>query len=64
MANLNSTLLKTVPVLVPPRPIQDLYEEQVAVMAELIEVLSEQNTKLKAARNLLLPRLMSGQITI
>jgi type I restriction enzyme, S subunit len=63
MPNLNSTVLKSVPVLVPPRGLQDLYAEQVEPIAEHIGLLSEQNTKLKAARDLLLPRLLSGEIT-
>lgn len=64
MLNLNATLLKSVPVLIPPRPLQDLYAEQVQPMVELVESLSEQNTKLMSARNLLLPRLMSGEIAV
>jgi type I restriction enzyme, S subunit len=64
MLNLNATLLKSVPVLVPPPPLQDLYVEQVQPMYELIELLSEQNTKLKIARDLLLPQLMSGKVEV
>jgi type I restriction enzyme, S subunit len=64
MPNLNSTLVKSVPVLVPDRLLQDLYVEQIEPIAELIEVLSEQNTKAKAARDLLLPRLMNGELII
>jgi type I restriction enzyme, S subunit len=64
MLNLNATLLKSVPVLVPPRSLQALYTEQVQPMTGLIELLSEQNTKLKFARDLLLPRLMKGEIAV
>jgi type I restriction enzyme S subunit len=64
LLNLNSTVLKSVPILVPPRPLQDLYAAQVQPIGNLIELLSEQNSKLKAARDLLLPRLMSGEVEV
>jgi type I restriction enzyme S subunit len=64
MLNLNSSVLKSVPVLVAPTRLQDLYSDQVEPMAHLVELLSEQSQKLRAARDLLLPRLMSGEITV
>jgi type I restriction enzyme S subunit len=33
-------------------------------MADMIETLAVQNQKLRAARDLLLPRLMSGEISL
>jgi len=64
MPNLNGTVLKSVPILVAPRRLQDLYAEQTEPMAEMIETLAEQNQKLRAARDLLLPRLMSGELVV
>jgi type I restriction enzyme S subunit len=64
MLNLNSSVLKSVPVLVAPRRLQDVYAAQVEPMAHMVELLSEQNQKLRAARDLLLPRLMSGEIAV
>ena len=64
MLNLNASVLRTVPVLVPPRVLQDLFADHVLPASTLIEVLSEQNGKLRAARDLLLPRLMSGEIAV
>jgi type I restriction enzyme S subunit len=64
MSNLNSTVLKSVPVLVPPRPLQELYAAHLQPIGDLVELLSEQNSKLKAARDLLLPRLMSGEVEV
>ena len=64
MPNLNSTILKSVPVLVPPRRLQDLYVDYVEPMFAMNEALSEQNQKLKVARDLLLPRLMSSEIAV
>jgi len=64
MPNLNATLMRSVPVLVALRRLQDYYAEQVSPQAEMIEVLDDQNQKLRAARDLLLPRLMSGEIAV
>jgi type I restriction enzyme S subunit len=64
MLNLNSSVLKSVPVLVAPRHLQDVYADQVEPMAHMVELLSEQNQGLRTARDLLLPRLMSGEIPL
>lgn len=64
MPNLNSTVLRSVPILVGTRRLQDLYAEHVEPFTEMIELLDDENKKLRAARDLLLPRLMTGQITI
>jgi type I restriction enzyme S subunit len=64
MPNLNSSVLKSVPVLVAPRRLQDLYSDHVEPVARMVELLSEQNQKLKAARDLLLPRLISGEVPV
>ena len=41
----------------------ELFEETVAPMLTQVGNLMQQNQKLRAARDLLLPRLMSGEIT-
>jgi type I restriction enzyme, S subunit len=64
MPNLNGTVLKSVPILVPPRDLQDRYTNFVGPITEQIEILADQARKLRAARDLLLPRLMSGQIEV
>ena len=64
MPNLNGTVLKSVPILVAPRSLQDRYAEFVAPITDQIETLAEQTQKLRTARDLLLPRLMAGQIEI
>lgn len=64
MPNLSAGALKTVPIGVAPRALQEHYAEQVGDIRDMIEVLDEQNQKLRTARDLLLPRLMSGEITI
>jgi len=64
MPNLNATVLRSVPVLVARRRLQDLYASQVDPVAEMCEVLNQQNERLRTARDLLLPRLMSGEIAV
>lgn len=64
LPNLNSTILRSVPVIVPPRPIQELYAAQVHPIASQIEALSAYSDKLAEARDLLLPRLMSGEVEV
>ncbi|MBK7767430.1 MAG: hypothetical protein IPI44_15845 [Sulfuritalea sp.] len=56
--------MKSVPILVASRGLQDIYAEHVEITRGMIEVLEEQNQKLRAARDLLLPRLMSGEIAV
>lgn len=64
MPNLNSTILRSVPVLVPPRRLQDLFAAQVDPIGDQIELLSAYSSKLCAARDLLLPRLVSGEVEV
>jgi type I restriction enzyme, S subunit len=64
MPNLNATIIAGVPLLVPPRTLQRQYAEHVEPMFEMIETLADQTQKLRVARDLLLPRLMSGEIAV
>ena len=64
MLNLSAAALKPVPVLVPSRTLQEMYAEQIEFVRGMVEVLNEQNQKLRAARDLLLPRLMSGALAV
>jgi type I restriction enzyme S subunit len=63
MPNLSAAVMRSIPLLVATRVLQDTYAEQVEPLFEMRETLYEQNEKLCAARNLLLPRLMSGAIS-
>ena len=56
--------MASVPLLVPPHTLQHQYAENVEPMFEMVETLDDQNQKLRAARDLLLPRLMSGEIAV
>jgi len=64
MPNLNATVLRSVLILVAGRRLQDHYADQVEPLTEMCEVLDEQNQRLRAVRDLLLPRLMSGEIAV
>jgi type I restriction enzyme S subunit len=51
-------------VLVPPAHLATLFDEATAPLFQQIHVLDQQNDKLAEARDLLLPRLMNGEITV
>jgi type I restriction enzyme S subunit len=53
-----------VEVLIPPRPITTAFDAFASPIFEQIANLNDQNQKLRAARDLLLPRLMSGEIAV
>ena len=49
-------------IVVPPKRLAALFDEQATILLKQIRVLKQQNQKLRTARDLLLPRLMSGEI--
>jgi len=51
-------------VLVSPRSLVQQFEDVAEPSFRQVSVLMEQNDKLRAARDLLLPRLMSGEIAV
>jgi type I restriction enzyme S subunit len=55
---------KLIPFMVPDGKNVRLFEESVAPMFRQVGNLLEQNERLRAARDLLLPRLMSGEIAV
>ena len=55
---------KLIPFMVPDEKKVRLFEEVVAPMFHQVANLMEQHEKLRAARDLLLPRLMSGEIAV
>jgi type I restriction enzyme, S subunit len=52
------------PILIPPRKVAVAFGETVESQFKLIDTLVEQNQKLIQARDLLLPRLMNGEIAV
>ncbi len=51
-------------VLVPPKNLLTAFDEFATPLFEQMETLTQQNQKLRAARDLLLPRLISGEIIV
>jgi type I restriction enzyme S subunit len=62
--NANARVLACAEMHVPPHRLQSIFHEFVEPLVDEREVLQLQNQKLKAARDLLLPRLMSGEICV
>jgi type I restriction enzyme S subunit len=56
--------LNRIPVIVPPRLLRDEFQSIVSALFSQRFVLRAQNDKLRTARDLLLPRLMSGEIAL
>ena len=64
MPNLSASALQDVPLPLPPRKLQDRFAELAGDVGDQIDMLDEQCRKLRAARDLLLPRLMSGELVV
>lgn len=62
--NANAKVLAGAEILVPPQRVQTAFDESVGPLVDQREVLACLNQKLRAARDNLLPRLMSGQVTV
>jgi type I restriction enzyme, S subunit len=62
--NANAKILSAVKILVPPQNIQRLFREYVEPIKDLCEISQIQNQQLRKARDLLLPRLMNGEIAV
>ncbi len=62
--NANARVLASAELFVPKPQLQRIFREFVGPLVDEREVLQVQNEKLTSARDLLLPRLMSGEITI
>lgn len=61
---INSKVVKAMPVLLPTKKALRDYKKDVENDFNLVQYLLKQNTKLREARNILLPRLMNGQIEV
>ena len=57
-------VFKRLPITVPQQPISAQFDEQVRPMHDMILVLERSNRSLSASRDLLLPRLISGQLSV
>lgn len=61
---INQESLKSLRILWPSENVIEEFNEKVESLMKLIFVLAKQNTKLQEARNILLPKLMNGQIEV
>jgi len=61
---INQESLKSLRILWPSENVIKDFNEKVESLMKLIFVLAKQNTKLREARDILLPRLMSGEIVV
>ncbi len=57
-------LMVKYPVAIPPKGLLTGFSETISAITDQLKVLGFQNRKLKAARDLLLPRLMSGEMAV
>lgn len=64
MPNLSAGAMSGVPIMVPPLTLQREYDEIAGSWAEFSASLIEANTNLGAQRELLLPRLISGELSV
>jgi type I restriction enzyme S subunit len=64
MPNLSAGVVASVPVMVPAVALQKRYSEMVEPMAELQTTLADANDHLSTSRDLLLPRLISGELSV
>lgn len=61
---LNRTYAHSLPVLQPSNDVAEAFERLVRPVFEQVQQLTEQNAKLNRTRDLLLPKLMSGQLDV
>ena len=64
MPNINKSKFSAIPVVIPSRQILDQFSSVVVPNIDQIEQLTVMNDRLARARDLILPRLMNGKITI
>ncbi len=64
MVNVNKHKFSSIPIIIPSKKLIDLFGQIVKASFEQIEKLSLTNLKLAQARDLLLPRLMNGEIAV
>jgi type I restriction enzyme S subunit len=64
MPNVNKSKFSVMPIMIPDKKIVSLFDEAVMSNFVQIETLSIMNEKLQQARDLLLPRLMNGEIPV
>lgn len=64
VSGIRQSELRNIPIFIPPRSIQDLAEPILMPLAELKAMLDESVTTLRRTRDLLLPKLLSGEVDV
>lgn len=64
MPRANWKVLERFPVLVPPEALLQVFDNLIAPIVSQLRTLALTNRKLRAARDLLLPKLMSGEVAV
>ena len=60
----NAQVLTSYPVVIPPQELQKSFDDKVQSLLDYREILQQKNTNLRTTRDLLLPRLISGEINV
>ncbi|MGB3197968.1 MAG: restriction endonuclease subunit S, partial [Saprospiraceae bacterium] len=61
---INSKIVKAMPVLLPPKSVIQEFGQKAKPSFQMIKTLLKQNSKLREARDILLPKLINGQIAV
>ena len=61
---INSDSMKSLPLIVPDKSSLSCFNKAVSPLVKKIFAMAKQNRHLEIARNLLLPKLMSGEIEV
>lgn len=62
--NISQQVIKAFKMVLPAKGLLDAFSESVCPLFDQIETLQRMNTNLKKARDLLLPRLMNGEVSV
>ena len=57
-------VLTKMPVIIPTSDLREHFQQNIGTIAELIGVLVVKNTNLRTQRDILLPKLISGEIDV
>ena len=60
----SASVITDVDIAIPSRPILDNFEQYVSIIRRKMNILLEQNTNLRRTRDLLLPKLVNGEIEV
>ena len=63
-ANVSLSVLSSAPVIMPIKVVLDDFNQQLTPITNLVDRLREKNTNLRQTRDLLLPKLISGEIDV